>query len=272
MIPIDPEAGSDAGVVGVGDHEIYWQAHGPPGRPTVMLLHSGLGSIDDWRGQTEPLTEAGFRVVAFDRWGYGRSSARPGFRPPDFAADIVDTWALADALGVVRAILVGHSDGGTISLGAALRAPGRVSGLVVVAAHVYVEFMMQPGIAAIVRRYEEDSAFRDALERRHGAKAHALLRDWCGGWFRREAWAWDMRDEIVEIACPTLVVQGTEDEHASRLHAEDIAAAIPEAELWLVPGVGHMVPQTAREAFNARLLDFLARLTGRAAANEAPPV
>lgn len=270
MSPNESEEGSDAGIVRVGDHEIFWQRHGPPGRPTVLLLHSGLGSVEDWRGQVGPLVEAGFDVVAFDRWGYGRSSARPGFRPPDFADDIADTWALADALDVGRAILVGHSDGGTIALGAALHAPGRVAGLVVVAAHAYVELMMQPGIAAIVRRHAEDPAFREALERRHGAKADALVRDWSRGWFRREAWAWDMREEIAEITCPTLVVQGTRDEHASRLHAEDIAGAMPDAELWLVSGVGHMVPQTAPEAFNARLLEFLARVARPGTANEAP--
>jgi pimeloyl-ACP methyl ester carboxylesterase len=53
------------------------------------------------------------------------------------------------------------------------------------------------------------------------------------------------------------VVQGLEDEHASPQHARDLAASIPEADLWLVPGAGHMLPQDNPEEFNLRVLHFL---------------
>ena len=66
-----------------------------------------------------------------------------------------------------------------------------------------------------------------------------------------------MRPTINQIACPTLIVQGLDDEHATAQHARDIAAAIPGAELWLVPGAGHMLPQDFPEEFNQRMLKFL---------------
>ena len=66
-----------------------------------------------------------------------------------------------------------------------------------------------------------------------------------------------MRPVINQIACPCLVVQGLEDEHATPQHARDMAAAIPDAELWLVPGAGHMLPQDFSEEFNQRMLKFL---------------
>jgi pimeloyl-ACP methyl ester carboxylesterase len=53
------------------------------------------------------------------------------------------------------------------------------------------------------------------------------------------------------------VVQGLEDEHASPQHARELADAIPEAELWLVPGGSHMLPQQMPEEFNPRLEQFL---------------
>ena len=66
-----------------------------------------------------------------------------------------------------------------------------------------------------------------------------------------------MRPVSSQISCPTLVIQGLEDGHASPQHARDIADSIPGADLWLVPGAGHMLPQTHPEEFNLRLRQFL---------------
>jgi len=66
-----------------------------------------------------------------------------------------------------------------------------------------------------------------------------------------------MRPLLSRIICPTLVVQGEDDEHATLQHAHDIAESIPGAELWLVPGAMHMLPQDLPEVFNQKLLEFL---------------
>ena len=66
-----------------------------------------------------------------------------------------------------------------------------------------------------------------------------------------------MRPELKRIACPVLVVQGCEDEHTEPRHARETAANIPGAELWLVDGAAHMLPQDLPEVFNPRLLEFL---------------
>jgi pimeloyl-ACP methyl ester carboxylesterase len=68
-----------------------------------------------------------------------------------------------------------------------------------------------------------------------------------------------MRPVLEKIACPTLVIQGLEDEYASPQHARDLAAAIHNATLWLVPGAGHLLPQDEPEAFNSCILEFLGR-------------
>ena len=68
-----------------------------------------------------------------------------------------------------------------------------------------------------------------------------------------------MRPDIHQISCPTLVIQGMQDEHASPEHAQDIAAAIPHSELWLVPDAEHMIPQDYAEEFNRRVLEFIAQ-------------
>jgi pimeloyl-ACP methyl ester carboxylesterase len=70
-----------------------------------------------------------------------------------------------------------------------------------------------------------------------------------------------MRPLLVQIRCPTLVIQGSEDEQAAPSQAQDIAAAIPDAELWLVPGADHMLQRNSAKALNHKLLEFIIRTT-----------
>lgn len=225
----------------------------------VVLLHSGLGSVADWEAMLPALTGAGFSVVAYDRWGYGRSDHRDGFAPPDFEADVDDLSGLLGALGVSRPQLVGHSDGGSIALAHAALAGDAVRSVLAVAAHAYLELKMLPGIRALQRQFEDDPGMRDKLAAKHGPRAEPMARAWFAGWLRREAWQWDMREKLAAVRCPTLVVQGLEDEYATPDHARDIAAAVAGAELELLPGVGHMVPQAVPDQFNSLAVEFAER-------------
>lgn len=238
-------------------HRLYWEAHGQADRPAVVLLHHGLGSTHTWRAHLPVLAGAGWRAIAYDRWGYGASDPRPALDLPAFRVDVADLLALLDALRAPRAALVGHSDGGTIALCLAALHPERVAALVVVAAHIYVEAAALPGMLSVARSYESDRRFREGLRRMHGEKWESVFRNWYHGWLRPEHLKWDMRPLLYQIACPALVVQGESDEHATARHAQDLAEAIPGAELWLVPGGHHLLPQEQPEPFNRRLLTFL---------------
>jgi pimeloyl-ACP methyl ester carboxylesterase len=76
--------------------------------PAIVLLHAGTGSARVWEYQWGPLVAAGYRVVAYDRRGYGRTTVEPG-GPLATAAD--DLAALADALGLARFHVVGTAAG-----------------------------------------------------------------------------------------------------------------------------------------------------------------
>jgi pimeloyl-ACP methyl ester carboxylesterase len=154
-------------------------------------------------------------------------------------------------------MLIGHSDGGTIALYYAMQYPEKVAALVTVAAHIYLEPKMEPGIQGIRQTFEGDPRFRDGLHRLHGDKFESVFFNWFDGWHTPKALAWDLRPHLPEIACPTLVIQGEDDEHATPQHAHDVAEGIPDAELWLVPGAKHMLPQDSPEVFNLKLLEFL---------------
>jgi pimeloyl-ACP methyl ester carboxylesterase len=241
----------------INGHNLNVEQFGPENGPGVVLLHHGLGSIKAWREQIPALADAGYHVIAYDRWGYGGSDARQGLDLPTFAADVSDQHKLLEQLGVHQTALVGHSDGGTIALYYAAKYPDQVTCLVSVAAHIYVEPKMEPGILGIQRAFESDEHFRTGLRYAHGAKYESVFHNWFDGWHRIESLSWDMRPMLGQLRCPALVVQGAEDEHATTQHAKDITNAIPGAEMWLIPNAGHMVPQEASNIFNPRLLQFL---------------
>jgi len=241
----------------INGHRLHMEVHGPADAPTVVLLHHGLGSVYSWQAQIPALVAAGYHTIAYDRWGYGHSDAREQFSMPYFEDDLRDLEAILDLVQAQRVALVGHSDGGTIALYYAARHARQITAVVPVAAHIYVEPKMLPGMEGVKRAYENDPNFRQGLRRLHSDKVDMVFRGWYEGWRKPENLDWDMRSSLKKISCPALVIQGLEDEHAAPQHARDIAAAIPDASLWLVPEVGHMLPQDFSGEFNARLCAFL---------------
>jgi pimeloyl-ACP methyl ester carboxylesterase len=241
----------------INGHNLNVEQYGPESGQGVVLLHHGLGSVKAWRGQIPVLVEAGFHVIAYDRWGYGCSDARQGLDLPTFATDIDDLRVLLEGLGIRQTALVGHSDGGTITLYYAAQYPAQVTRLVTVAGHIYIEAKMEPGILGVFRAFEADEHFRTGLRYAHGTKYERVFHAWYDGWHRIEFLSWDMRPMIKQIRCPALIVQGENDEHATPQQARDITDAIHGAELWLIPGAGHMVPQENSALFNPRLVQFL---------------
>jgi pimeloyl-ACP methyl ester carboxylesterase len=258
----------NSGWLNLSDHQLFMVEKGPSGGPAVVLLHHGLGTERSWKGQIPVLAKAGFRVIAYDRWGYGRSDPRPHsslgsgghYSMPSFDDDQEDLLSLLDRLHVEGAVLIGHSDGGTIALYMAARHPERVTALVTLAAHAYLDEAMVSGIQEVHRQYEVDTGFRTRMARRQGKNAHAVFLGWYEGWLRKENLAWDIRPELSKIVCPALVVQGSQDEHASPQHAADIAAAIPGAELMMMPGARHMLPRENKDRVNQLICEFLKRV------------
>ena len=246
----------------INDHYIYFKRFGPKRKTAIILLHHGLGSTVSWNAQITPLVDAGLSVIAYDRWGYGRSDMRNQLSIPSFTDDVDDLVSLILLEEIKDVILVGHSDGGTISLYFAAQYPELVRGLVIVAAHIYIEEKMIQGINNLYMSYLTDVRFQEGLSRIHGDNAGAVFDNWYNGWNVDQVINWDMRDDLDGIQCPVLVVQGEDDEHATAKHAIDLANCLQEAELWLIPGVGHLLPQRIPEQFNVKLIDFIERITG----------
>lgn len=244
-------------LININGHNINVVSRGHPESPPIVLLHHGLGCVQSWKLQVKELAAAGYRAITFDRWGYGCSDPRDELSVPYFEDDIDDLLVLLDTLNLERTILIGHSDGATIALYLAASHPQRVRALIVSAAHIYIEEKMKPGIEGIREAYEKDDNFKRGMDRVHGENADKVFRNWYNGWVKEENRSWDMRPSLEQIKCPTMVVQGIEDEHATPQHARDIASTVPGSKLWLQPAAGHMLPQECSHEFNKRILLFL---------------
>jgi len=237
-------------------HRVYWEIFGPADGPTAVLLHHGLGSTRSWRRQIPAFVERGWRVLAYDRWGYGRSDLRPVFDHGFLHPEAKECYHLLHDQGAERACLVGHSDGGSIGILVAAAHPEMVERLVLVAAHIYVEAKMVPGLE-VIERTAVSPAFLRSLQNEHGDRTRELVHAWLQGWKRPENLDFDLREYLPRVQCPTLVIQGEQDEHATPQHARDIASLVPKGKLWLIPGVHHMPTLEVPERFNEVVLDFL---------------
>ena len=243
----------------VNGHSLYCETHGPPDGPWVVALHHGLGAVPAWSGQIPALSQAGFRVLAYDRWGYGRSADRADLPLDYLDQEPEDLGDLMDVLAIRQAHLLGHSDGGTIALLFAARYPQRVLRMVVAAAHIYNEEVGREGLRQTRNRYQSEAPFREVFQAMHGERSDRVVLRWLDRWLTEDTTQLEMRAVLSEIGAPTLVIQGELDEFASLQHARDIAAGIRGAELWLIPGCRHNPNLERTTEFNTRVIEFLAR-------------
>jgi pimeloyl-ACP methyl ester carboxylesterase len=238
--------------------------------PTLVFLHEGLGSIGQWRHfPAELCARTRLPGLVYERWGYGQSEPLTGARPDDYlereARDsLPEVLAACDI--VEPPILFGHSDGASIALLFAAMYPKQTRAVVSEAAHVFVEDVCLAGIRLACVAYEE-GPLQEGLRRYHGANTETLFRGWGDTWLRPDRRAWSMEAELRRITCPTLIIQGTDDEYATRAQADAIATKVtgPTDVLWL-PACGHVPHHQAREP----VLDTVARFIGGVCANMCP--
>ncbi|MFK8022410.1 MAG: alpha/beta fold hydrolase [Ilumatobacter sp.] len=225
----------------VGEADLATATWGTPGAPPdIVMLHDGLGSIDQWRDVPERIAAiTGLSVLAYERPGHGSSLPIPTGPWPTrwlhHEAERLD--AVLEHVGAQRPLVVGHSDGGSIALIAAMNGVD-MSGLVSIAAHTWVEGVCR---AAIVDMRAETTRFTFGLSRHHHHPA-ALFEAWSGVWVSREFGRWDIRPELHAITVPTVVAQGDHDEYATDAMVTDTVAAIGDnATAHFIAGGKHIV-------------------------------
>jgi pimeloyl-ACP methyl ester carboxylesterase len=239
-----------------------WRRPAVPGRPTVVVLHDGLGCTMTVRDFPDRLGEAlGVGAFVYDRWGYGRSDRRAAF-PFRFMEEEADRLPrVLDAAGIADCVLVGHSDGGTIALLHAAANPTRLRAVATVAAHVFLDRLTRRELERH-QRMVEDGSIPEFMFRFHGARGPHVLWCWTSLWREERYRDWHIGERIRSIRGPLLAVQGATDAYGVPEQIEIIQASVPHARTLLLPGVGHFPHIENPDLATRTIADFLAPYCG----------
>ena len=253
------------GVVTAGGKRLEAASWGPPPgeAPTIVMLHEGLGCIALWRDFPERLAAAtGWGVLAYSRAGHGASDPADLPRPLDFmtreAVEVLPQ--VLDATGVGQAVLLGHSDGATISaIYAGSIADMRIRGLVLIAPHFFTEEM---GLAEIARARE---AYASGDLKARMARFHAdpenTFRGWNDTWLDPAFREWNVAEVIDYLRIPALAVQGEDDQYGTRAQIDELESrSYAPVDVVMIPGCRHAPHTEAPEALLAAVTEFIARL------------
>jgi non-heme chloroperoxidase len=263
--------------------EIFYKDWGPRDAQVIHFHHGWPLSADDWEAQMMFFLDKGYRVVAHDRRGHGRSSqSATGHNMDSYVADVI---ALTDALDHRDAIHVGHSTGGgEVARYVARAAPGRVAKAVLVSAVAPIMVRTESNPDGVPIEVFDDVRQQTATNRaqffydftlpffgynRDGAEVkEGVRRNWWRQGMQGSVLAHtlgikafsetDFTEDLKAISVPTLVMHGEDDQvvpfaTTGKLSADVVAGAVLKS----YPGYPHGMPTTNADQINADLLAFI---------------
>lgn len=257
-------------IVNVGGQPVFYEDTGGDG-PPVLFCHGFLMDHTMFDPQVEVLAPE-YRCVRMDERGFGHTPVDGPFTYWDLADDAV---GVLDHLGLQSAFLVGMSQGGYLSLRAALRHPERVEGLVLLDTEAGVDDEeTRAGYREMFDTWMEHGPVDELLEQLAGmilGDEPTLREEWMERWraIPRGQLRWpvecllgreDITGRLAEISCPALVIRGEEDPAISEAKARQLVEGIPGTEGFVqVPGAAHAPNLSHPEAVNPPVREFLDR-------------
>lgn len=263
---------------------IFYKDWGPRDAQPIFFHHGWPLSSDDWDNQMLFFMHEGYRVIAHDRRGHGRSDQTDtGNEMDTYAADVIE---LAAALDLRNAVHIGHSTGGGEAIRYVARsAPGRVAKAVLIGAvpPIMLKTEANPGGLPI----EVFDGFRAALAKnraqlyrdvpsgpffgfnREGAEVHeGMIQNWWRQGMMGGAKAHydciaafsetDFTEDLKAVTLPVLLMHGEDDQIVPiDASARTAIKLLPNGTLLTYPGLSHALFATHPEIINADLLDFI---------------
>jgi len=245
--------------------DLYYEVHGEG--DTLLLLHHGFGCSKIWGEIYPTLVKAGYRVVFYDRRGYGRSERFEDF-PASYVSDrfrsqsVEDLAALVEHLDLHSFHIVGQCEGGVVALDYTAAFPDRVKTITVSSTQCYSRVPMEE-----LNREKFPTPFKDLPE-----GLRKKLIDWHGeeyaepffNQFRLYGGAYgrgifDLRPLLPDITCPVLVLY---PDRSSIFDVDQGLAfyhRLPNAELSVLPRCGHNTYEHYPEEYTRQIIQFLKR-------------
>ena len=262
--------------------EIFYKDWGPKNAQPVVFHHGWPLSSDDWDGQMMFFLADGYRVVAHDRRGHGRSSQ--GSTGHDMDTYVADAAAVVEALDLRNAIHVGHSTGGgEVARYVARRGEGRVAKAVLISAVAPLMVKTNTNPDGLPIAVLDDVRLQTATNRaqffldftmpfygynREGAQVKEGVRQ---NWWRQGMMGGvkahydgiaafsetDFTEDLKIIDVPTLVMHGEDDQVVPFANAGPKSAALVKGAVFKAyPGLPHGMPTTHADLINADFLAF----------------
>ena len=244
-------------------------------RPVVVLIHGAGSDHHCWPIQMRRLS--GWRVLAVDLPGHGRSTGRPRQSVQAYAQDLL---VFLNELQIYRAVLVGHSLGASVALQLALEHPDLLAGLGLISAIAHLEappslidYFSNPLTIPLAIQLFQQWAFSPqttparveaGLVALRGARPAVLAGDW-------QAFAhYDLPGGLGRISAPAWVATGGDDRLAPLPCAHFLAAGLPAARMQVFANAGHMLLHEQPAAVAAGLRAFLVSLSPLERSRPAP--
>jgi len=261
----------------IGDIDLYYEIHGPPEAPPLVLIGGWASYSWIWFRQVPSFREK-YRCIVFDNRGAGKSS-KPDF-PYTMEMFATDTVGLLDALDIESAHILGISMGGLIGQQIALSHPEKVRSLILVSTHFGgPNHIPIPDnvVALLVALPTETISYEQAREMRYKATfSPQFLKENKGLMEQIDEWVikhpaplyaqvhqssatagFDSESELKNITSPTLILHGDCDFTILPKNSELLAERIPNSKLQFIEGAAHFVIVERYGEFNNAVMSFI---------------
>ena len=284
-LPAQQLADPDSHFVKINGINVHYKIMGQ-GQPVFMLLHGFGASLFSWHAVMEPLSQYG-TVIAYDRPAFGLTE-RPlkwtGQNPYGPEANVALLLGLMDHFGVQKALLVGNSAGGTLSMQFTLQYPQRVQALILVSPAVYENG--GPGWVRILGKTAQMQHLGPLFVRSIQKSGLGLIRTawhdpskitqatWDGYTLPLKADNWDkalwsftmashdtgLLQHLQDFKIPILVISGDEDRIVPTADSVKLAHELPGAQLVIIPQTGHVPHEEQPAAFLQAVQEFMSQM------------
>jgi pimeloyl-ACP methyl ester carboxylesterase len=252
-------------VIDINGLKIYYEMHGDG--DAIVLLHHGFGCTKMWKDIYPAFVDKGYRIVMYDRRGYGQSEKGSDFKAfyesdrfrPESVAELA---RLRDVLDIDSFHIVGQCEGGVVGIDYAVRYPHHVNSITVSSTQCYSTMTM-----AELNALKMPNPFRDL-----GPEIREKLIDWHGvdhaesfyNQFRTYGGAYgtgvfDLRPVLPSVTCPTLVLYPDRSFLFGVEQAEALYRNVSKGELAILPHCGHNTYDEQPEEYIRIISSFLKR-------------